>query len=210
MANEVGNRTFEELAQSVYPQEKIVEEVEEPQIPAAGSGNRSMEELSNVVYPEKNPLYADVDEEGNVSAVIRERGSGRIIAQGQAYSDRATLMARSSPLPHADLTGIELAGKSMSHGNFHDSSIAGNDCEGLSATWADLRNIDATGANLSKANLGFSDLRGMKASPETDISGCNFTGCAIDQETYDRLIKCRGANSAKGLAVREMPADKKR
>lgn len=200
-------RSFEELADQMYgekPKEKGTEfpssKSEEPQkLP-----DRTEAEIAAVVYPEKNPLYADVDENGNVSAVIRQLGTGKILAQSR-YGEAAELAARSSPLPHADLSGMKLAGKTLSHGNFHDASIAGTDCSELTATWSNLKGLNAEASNLSKANLGFSDLRGMKVSSETDISGANFNGAAIDQATYDALIRCKGANSARGLGVREMP-----
>ncbi len=168
--------------------------------------NRTEEEVAASVYPEQNPAYPkSSDADGDINDVIREVGSGRIIAQGRYNGDRVALLQRSSPLPHADLSGMRLAGKGLSHSNFHDSSIADCDCEGLSAKWSDLRNLDARGTILKKADLGFSDIRGMVVDEKTDISGVNFTGCAIDRAAYDRLIRCKGASSAKDLAVREMP-----
>ncbi len=204
--SEAKTRTDADVAELLYGDGKPKEK--EPQAGEINPnfGKRSDRELAAVVYPEQNPAYPkSSDADGDINDVIREVGSDRIIAQGRYNGDRVALLQRSSPLPHADLSGIRLAGKGLSHGNFHDGSIAGCDCTELSATWADLRNIDAAGANLSKANLAFSDLRGMKVSPETDISGCNFEGSAIDKAGYNALIKCKGANSAKGLAVREMP-----
>ncbi len=208
MPNEVGNRTDRELAESLFGKKSVVKE--DPQgDPGKVIGTRGLDEIAKSVYPEKNPLYADVDDNGRVSTVIRRLETGEILAQGQSFTEGATLAARSSPLPYADLTGIKLAGKTLSHSNFHDSSISGCDCEGLSAKWSDLRNIDAKGANLSKADLAFSDIRGMVVDEKTDISGVNFTGCAIDEKAYNALIKCKGAGSAKGLAVREMPPEKR-
>jgi len=201
-------RSDKELAELMYGKPEVSGEAGTPELeePKARETEepRSFDDLANVVYPEKNPQYADVDEDGYVSNVIRELVSGKILAQSR-FSDRAALAASSSPLPNADLTGIKLAGKSLDHGNFHDSSIAGNDCEGMLAQWSDFRQVDATGANLSKANFGFADIRGMKVSPETNIAGANFTGAAIDQQTYDQLMNCKGVGSAKGLAIREMP-----
>lgn len=197
-------RTFEDIANLMYgkPEEKGTEfpsKAEEP----TKQEDRTFDKLAESVYPTKNSLYADVDEHGNVSAVIRHIETGQILAKSR-YGERADLVSR-SPLPFADLRGLKLNGRSMDHGNFHDASIADANCEGLSATWANLQGVDAKGTNLSKANLGFSDLRGMKLSAETDISKANFNGAVIDKATYDSLVLCTGSSSAKGLAVRAMP-----
>ncbi len=204
--SEAKTRTDADVAELLYGDGKPKEK--EPQAGEINPnfGKRSDRELAAVVYPEQNPAYPkSSDADGDINDVIRAVGSGRILAQGRYNGDRVTLLQRSSPLPHADLEGIKLSGRSMSHGNFHDGSIANCDCENFSAKWSDLRNLDARGTILKKADFGFSDIRGMVVDEKTDISGCNFEGCAIDQAAYDRLIKCKGANSAKGLAIREMP-----
>jgi hypothetical protein len=210
-------RTDEQIARLLYgdgslakPTEESeeageTEEVGQPKEPAAP---RSMEQLGELIYPEKNPRYADVDEHGNVGAVIRELDSGRILAQ-QKHGDEGNLAASSSPLPNADLSEAPLSGRTLDHGIYHDSSIRGNNCEDLSAKWCDLRNLDARGTKLIRADLGFSDCRGLVTDEETDISFCNFMGCAIDKAAYERLVRCKGADSAKGLAVRDMPPAKR-
>ncbi len=214
MSDEIGQRTDEQIAALVYGDQPAAEELPQdpeveilPEEPKERLPARTLDEIAENVYPPTNPKYADVDSQGNVSAVIREIGSGRILAQSR-YGTEAELVGRSSPLPHADLSGIKLAGKSLDHGNFHDGSLEGCNCKGMTATWADLRRINAKGTSLKSVNFGFSDLRGMVVDEKTDISKANFTGAAIDQETYSALIKCRGAASAKGLGVRDMPTKK--
>ena len=214
MPEEAKPRSDKDIADLLYgpgkPKEEVVVEPE-PQVGEVNPnfGKRSDAELAAIIYPPQNPAYANVDGEGNVSAVIRELVSGRIMEQSR-YGTPADLAGRGAILPNADLSGLDLVGKSFNHGNYHDASLVGSDCRGLSGTWADLRNVNARGTNFAKANLGFSDLRGMKVDSETDITGTNFTGAAIDKETYDSLVKCKGASSAVDLDVRAMPKSRKR
>jgi hypothetical protein len=170
-------RSDDQLGRAIYGWEREEEKpAEEPEEPKERLKPRSDQELAEILYGrERNPRYPDIDNNGIVNDCIRDI-DGRIITQGPTDNHPEKLLFwHLGPLSHADLHGMKLP------------ELPGRD----------LRESNMKGATLG--NLNGADLRGIEVDETTDISNATFSGAQVDLQTYEKLVKCKGFDRAKGL-----------
>jgi hypothetical protein len=204
-------RSMEELSNVIYgKKEKPAGQGEEPGADEAGAvagaeaeepkPPRTDAELAKAIYgPAPNPRYPDSEDGGHVKDCLRDTG-GRLLVQGDYCGDLVLLAQRNSEsLGGADLSEMDFARKQLTAAHLHDSDLSGATFEGGSLARGDLRAANLSGTNLKGCDLKFADLRGATFDENSDISGADFAGVLLDEETYGRLMKAKGFQSARNL-----------
>ncbi len=203
MPNEVGNRTDQELAESLFGKPKEEGSVE-PDPSVARETPMTDAEAARLVYPPQSPRYAKVFEDGTQASVIRDL-EGNILhgKEGVAkYSDiRDMISVNAGQLANAALTNIDFGARELRDARLPGADLSGSSFHG-SLRGADLKGADLRGTSFVGCDLRLADLRDIVADHLTDLEGVDLEGAKYN---YKELTRCKNWQLAKNL---RMDADK--
>jgi len=201
MSDEVGQRSDEQIAKSVYPgKEEGAGAAEEPQKKEGEPKpeRRSMEEIAAVVYPEKCEQFQDIGEDGREKEDIIRDTAGLILHRGQYNGDvKALVRYNAQQLNNAVLSELNFS-RGLSNARMQKADLRGSSFMELQDS--DIQLADCRGTTFK--SLRGCDLRGVQMDETTDLTNCDLTGAKY---VLAEIQKAKGWRSCKGL---RMDADK--